>query len=236
MLAQVELLKRLLVLCELPGNSQGSRWVRWPVSRREHVDLQVALQIEASLEGAVRVGDHHIARKLHVFEHALQFVSKGRPALLLEFGYHRFLRIDGSALPQQQPLGQILLEKRLEHILALNVAKQRHDPIQQGLQLYVRHTLASSTQLQIDEFRDELCRLVLPHVDARLKRILQSVRQLLIAREGLLQQRVEDRFEIQQIRNQILVPLLIRDHLHPRALDVSAQCGANARKPIHSPQ
>ena len=45
-------------------------------------------------------------------------------AFRLEFGEHRLLAVDAGRLANEQPLGQVLLVERLEHVLAVNESEK----------------------------------------------------------------------------------------------------------------
>lgn len=68
-----------------------------------------------------------ILRQLHILEHAFQFASESTAALLFQFAEHGLLCVHRRRLPHQQPLGQVLLVERFEHVLAMYEPEQHHD-------------------------------------------------------------------------------------------------------------
>ena len=54
-------------------------------------------------------------------EHALELVRKLRPTLRFELADGAFFRVNARALPQKQPLGEILLVESFKDILARDV-------------------------------------------------------------------------------------------------------------------
>ena len=94
------------------------RDVRRPVARGQdvHIELHFLLQLALNL-CAVFKPRHDIPAYVDVLEHPLQLVGELAPALSLELGDGVLLSVHARALAQEQPLRQILLVERLEHIL-----------------------------------------------------------------------------------------------------------------------
>ena len=96
-----------------------------------------------------------------------------------------FMRAFGRGpLAVEQPPRQVLLVKGLEDILTIDVAEEHQQPVELRLHLLLRRALVAHPQHRVDVLRYELRRLVLPHVDEVLARLLQRVREALAARKG----------------------------------------------------
>ena len=79
---------------------------------------------------------HDVFGQFHVFEHAFELESEYATAFLLEFGQHALLGVHRGALANKQTFGKILLVESLEHVLAVNEAKEHHDLIEYLVQLF----------------------------------------------------------------------------------------------------
>ena len=64
---------------------------------------------------------------VHVLEHALQLLSKGRAALHLYLGNHEKFGLSTSTAVEQQASRQIPSVESLEDVFGLEVAKQKHN-------------------------------------------------------------------------------------------------------------
>ena len=78
-------------------------------------------EVQLAHLGAVFEAGHDIPADINVLEHALELVRKLRPTLRFELADGAFFRVNARALPQKQPLGEILLVESFKDILARDV-------------------------------------------------------------------------------------------------------------------
>ena len=77
--------------------------------------------------------DYHRVGQVHITEHTLQLGCELASALGLQLRDHRFLRVVGDRLVQQQPLRQVDLVVALEDVLLLQELEQDHRLLQHYL-------------------------------------------------------------------------------------------------------
>mmetsp|Transcript_20191 Transcript_20191/g.66839 ORF Transcript_20191/g.66839 Transcript_20191/m.66839 type:complete len:693 (+) Transcript_20191:87-2165(+) len=218
-LLQVVLAEHLAAARHRRGQVAAAGDLGRPEARREHLHRQVdRLDLARAVGGAelvLRVGRH-----LHVHEHALELGGEGGAALRLELGDHRLLRVDRGRLVEEQPLGEVLLVEGLEQVLAVDVAEEGHRLVQHFLELALAAPLVARAQLRVEKPRHQLRGPVLADVDELLERLLERVAKLLVACEGLREDRVELLLERDELLHEPSLTLLVAHHRTAHALDV----------------
>ena len=160
----VEALEGLDALHELLGQVEVVRLVRGPEARGEDLHAQVGVELDLLVVEVVGEGGLHVAREVHVGDHALELGGELRAAAQLELGDHAALRVVRARAREEQPLGQLLLVELGEDVLVAQVAEEAHHLLELVLERLVAQPLARLLEQVVAEVGEQLRRRRLANV------------------------------------------------------------------------